>query len=142
MIIINNIILYYYNISYGHCVTVIIVSLGKVVCADLVRRSTLSVHADNNKTYSLARHCPMETAVFGFVCQCYTRTANECASISQQIVFDDDDCDDNDRDLTSHSTDKTLHTNNILVISKGYKQYLYRITATADDLHRRHVIFR
>jgi len=94
MIIINNIILYYYT-SYGHCVTVIIVSLGKVVCADLVRRSTIRVHADNNKTYSLAtvRHCPMETAVFGFVCQCYTRSAKEHTSISRQIVFDDDDND-------------------------------------------------
>jgi len=43
-----------------------------VVCADLVRRSTIRVHADYNKTYSFAavRHCPMETVVFGFVCQC------------------------------------------------------------------------
>lgn len=79
----------------------------------------------------------METAVFSFVCQCYTRTAKERTSISRQIVLDGDDDDDNHWDLTSHATDKTLqHTNNNMSeISKGYKQYLYRITATADELH-------
>jgi len=44
----------------------------------------------------------METVVFGFVCQCYTRTYNsakERTVISRQIVFDDD----NDRVITSHA---------------------------------------
>jgi len=76
MIIINtyNSTTYYHIIiSYRHCVAVIIVSLGKVVCADFVRRST------NIKLlqYKLAAATlPHGNSGFSvFVCQCYTRSA-------------------------------------------------------------------